>query len=178
LKSPTNSISACPYRYVHAKPKSWIHRYHFVGALDPIFDADIIDRVGDGLPETLCEWELAEGLTHIKAKLNGDDLNWDVQRLIAVDRAVSAAQLKGCKGQSNALLMAAAAIKFGMFLCVQYLTCPGASLIQSSSLAARHRASRPSKRMRGRMYLRPIRRGRRCFPTSSSSRMERCKPPI
>jgi len=32
--------------------------------------------------------------------------------------------------------MAAAAQKFGMFLCVQDLTCPGASLIQSASLAA------------------------------------------
>ena len=33
--------------------------------------------------------------------------------------------------------MAAAAIRFGMFLCVQDLTCPGASLIQSASLASR-----------------------------------------
>jgi hypothetical protein len=32
--------------------------------------------------------------------------------------------------------MAAAARKFGMFLCVQDLTCPGASLVQSASLAA------------------------------------------
>ena len=44
--------------------------------------------------------------------------------------------LKACKGQSNALLMAAAAQKFGMFLCVQDLTCPGASLVQSVGLAA------------------------------------------
>jgi hypothetical protein len=46
------------------------------------------------------------------------------------------AALKACKGQSQSLLMAAAAQKFGMFLCVQDLTCPGASLIQSASLAA------------------------------------------
>jgi hypothetical protein len=32
--------------------------------------------------------------------------------------------------------MGAAAQKFGMFLCVQDLTCPGASLIQSAGLAA------------------------------------------
>jgi hypothetical protein len=44
--------------------------------------------------------------------------------------------LKACKGQSQSLLMAAAAQKFGMFLCVQDLTCPGASLIQSAGLAA------------------------------------------
>ena len=33
--------------------------------------------------------------------------------------------------------MAAAAQKFGMFLCVQDLTCPGASLIHSAGIAAR-----------------------------------------
>ena len=33
--------------------------------------------------------------------------------------------------------MAAAAQKFGMFLCVQDLTCPGASFLHSASLAAR-----------------------------------------
>ena len=45
--------------------------------------------------------------------------------------------LKACKGQSQAMLMAAAAQKFGMFLCVQDLTCPGASLIHSAGIAAR-----------------------------------------
>jgi hypothetical protein len=33
--------------------------------------------------------------------------------------------------------MAAAAQKYGMFLCVQDLTCPGASFLHSASLAAR-----------------------------------------
>jgi L-alanine-DL-glutamate epimerase-like enolase superfamily enzyme len=45
--------------------------------------------------------------------------------------------LKACKGQSHAMLMAAAAQKFGMFLCVQDLTCPGASLVHSAGIAAR-----------------------------------------
>jgi L-alanine-DL-glutamate epimerase-like enolase superfamily enzyme len=45
--------------------------------------------------------------------------------------------LKACKGQSQAMLMAAAAQKYGMFLCVQDLTCPGASLIHSAGIAAR-----------------------------------------
>ena len=35
------------------------------------------------------------------------------------------------------MLMAAAAQKCGMFLCVQDLTCPGASLIHSAGIAAR-----------------------------------------
>jgi L-alanine-DL-glutamate epimerase-like enolase superfamily enzyme len=44
--------------------------------------------------------------------------------------------LKACKQQTQALLMAAAAQKFKMFLCVQDLTCPGASLIHSAGIAA------------------------------------------
>jgi hypothetical protein len=44
--------------------------------------------------------------------------------------------LKACKGQAQALLMGAAAQKYKMFLCVQDLTCPGASLIHSAGLAA------------------------------------------
>ena len=46
------------------------------------------------------------------------------------------AALKACKCQSQALLMAAACRKYRMFLCVQDLTCPGASLIHSASVAA------------------------------------------
>ena len=45
--------------------------------------------------------------------------------------------LKACKGHSEALLMGAAAQKYGMFLCVQDLTCPGRSFLHSASLAAR-----------------------------------------
>ncbi len=45
--------------------------------------------------------------------------------------------LKACKGHTEALLMGAAAQKYGMFLCVQDLTCPGASFLHSASLAAR-----------------------------------------
>src|SRR5207244_9430768 len=55
---------------------------------------------------------------------------------LAREMGYTGAALKACKGQSQSLLLAAAAQKFGMFLCVQDLTCPGASLIQSASLAA------------------------------------------
>jgi len=217
-------------RYVLKDPKPRLPLYHLVGAVDPIVEADIKQRVGDGLPETLPEWINYNGLTHLKIKLNGDDLAWDVERVLRVERAAAETQarrgverwfysldfnercpnvgylldflhqlkekapaaferiqyieqptardlkahrsnvmheasklkpvvidesltdleslllaremgytgaaLKACKGQSQALLMAAAAQKFGMFLCVQDLTCPGASLIHSASLAA------------------------------------------
>ena len=57
--------------------------------------------------------------------------------LLARDMGYTGVALKACKGQSQAMLMAAAAQKFGMFLCVQDLTCPGASLIHSAGIAAR-----------------------------------------
>jgi L-alanine-DL-glutamate epimerase-like enolase superfamily enzyme len=217
-------------RYVLKDPKPRMPLYHLVGAVDPILEADIQKKVGDGLPETLPEWIEYNGLTHLKIKLNGDNLNWDRDRVLAVDRAAAAAMarrgtkqwfysldfnekcpnveyllgmlrqvkekspaafdriqyieqptardlkahrenvmheasklrpvvidesltdleslrmaremgytgaaLKACKGQAQALLMAAAAQKWKMFLCVQDLTCPGASLIHSAGLAA------------------------------------------
>lgn len=56
--------------------------------------------------------------------------------LLAREQGYTGVALKACKGQSGSLLMAAAAQKYGMFLCVQDLTCPGASLIHSAGLAA------------------------------------------
>ena len=57
--------------------------------------------------------------------------------LLAREMGYTGVALKACKGQSQAMLMAAAAQKFGMFLCVQDLTCPGSSLIHSAGIAAR-----------------------------------------
>jgi L-alanine-DL-glutamate epimerase-like enolase superfamily enzyme len=66
-----------------------------------------------------------------------DESLLDLETLqLAREMGYTGAALKACKGQSQSLLMAAAAQKFGMFLCVQDLTCPGASLIHSASLAA------------------------------------------
>jgi L-alanine-DL-glutamate epimerase-like enolase superfamily enzyme len=218
-------------RYTLREPKPWMPLYHLVGALDPLTDAEIVTRINDGLPETLPEWIAADGLTHLKIKLNGDNLQWDVQRVLSVERVAAEAQqrrgcgnwhysadfnekcanveyvmeflaevgrrapqalarlqyieqpthrnlranpenrmhaaakikpvvideslvdleslqlsrelgysgvaLKACKGHSEALLMGAAAQKYGMFLCVQDLTCPGASFLHSASLSAR-----------------------------------------
>ena len=56
--------------------------------------------------------------------------------MLAREMGYTGAALKACKGQSQALLMAAVAQKYKMFLCVQDLTCPGASLIHSAGLAA------------------------------------------
>lgn len=217
-------------RYILPDPKPRMPLYHLVGALDPLEEGDVTRPVGDGLPETLAEWIPFNGLTHLKIKLNGDDLAWDVERVLRVDRVAAQAQqqrgvaewfysldfnercphvgylleflarlqerapaafariqyieqptardlkahranvmheasrlrpvvideslldqeslllardmgytgaaLKACKGQTQSLLLAAAAQKYGLFLCVQDLTCPGASLIHSAGLAA------------------------------------------
>lgn len=62
----------------------------------------------------------------------------DIETLhIAREMGYTGVALKACKGQSQAMLIAAAAQKAGMFLCVQDLTCPGASLIHSAGIAAR-----------------------------------------
>ena len=203
--------------------------YHLVGAVDPLFPDDVESPVSDGLPESLVDWIKSDGLTHLKIKLNGDNLAWDVYRVlkvhaateqmeewrnrpwqysldfnekcqsvdyllqfidqltstspsaydrisyieqptardlasnrsqvmhaasrlkpIVIDEALldldslllakemgyTGAALKACKGQTQSLIMAAAARELGMSLCVQDLTCPGASLIQSAGLAA------------------------------------------
>jgi L-alanine-DL-glutamate epimerase-like enolase superfamily enzyme len=216
--------------YVAREPAPALPLYHLVGGVDPILPEDVKQPVGDGLPETLPEWIRFNGITHIKIKLNGDDREWDLNRVVRVheataraesERSVSAyvysldfnekcpnvgylvdfletlksrslrafariqyveqptardldanpqndmheaarlvpvvidesltgqdaflkalamgysgAALKACKGQSQALLMAALGQKRRVFLCVQDLTCPGASLAHSVTLAA------------------------------------------
>ncbi len=218
-------------QYTSRVPKPRLPLYHLVGALDPLTDKDVSKPVGDGLPDTLGEWIVYNGLTHLKIKLAGENLPWDVERVIAVDKVAAETQarqgcahwqysvdfnercanveyvldflaqvkqrssaawdriqyieqpthrdlrsnpenrmhraaqikpvvideslvdfeslmlareqgysgvaLKACKGQTEALLMGAAAQKYKLFLCVQDLTCIGESFLHSASLAAR-----------------------------------------
>ena len=217
-------------RYTLRKPKDRMPLYHLVGALDPLTAADVTKSLNDGLPEHFGQWIPYNGLTHIKIKLNGDDLDWDVDRVVTIDRVAEEEQakrgcktwfysadfnercanveyvlgflkrieekspaairrlqyieqptnrnlrafpenkmhraaaikpvvideslvdfeslrfsremgysgvaLKACKGHGEALLMGAAAQKYNMFLCVQDLTCVGASFLHSATLSA------------------------------------------
>ena len=79
-------------RYTLRQPKPRMPLYHLIGALDPLTDADVAKRIDDGLPETLPEWIAADGLTHLKIKLNGDDLAWDVARMLSIERVAAEAQ--------------------------------------------------------------------------------------
>jgi hypothetical protein len=66
-----------------------------------------------------------------------DESLLDLESLqLAREMGYTGAALKACKGQSQSLLLGAAAQKYGLFLCAQDLTCPGASLIHSAGLAA------------------------------------------
>ena len=61
----------------------------------------------------------------------------DLESLLAArDLGYTGVALKACKGQSHAVLMTAAAKHYGMFVCVQDLTCPGAALVHSAGIAA------------------------------------------
>ena len=216
-------------RFTLGEPKARMPLYHLVGALDPLTALESGAQIPDGHPVTLSEWIRQEGLTHFKIKLNGDDLAWDLNRMVSVDKVCrqeiggqrewvysadfnercphadylveilkkfaeetpagfsrlqyieqptsrylqdvpeqnmthasslkpvvidesltdldslklaiklgySGVALKACKGQSQSLLMGAAAQAENLFLCVQDLTCPGASFLHSASLSAR-----------------------------------------
>jgi L-alanine-DL-glutamate epimerase-like enolase superfamily enzyme len=56
--------------------------------------------------------------------------------LLAREMGYTGVALKACKGQSQTLLLAAAAQKYKLFRCVQDLTCPGAALVHAVGIAA------------------------------------------
>ncbi|MCA9133742.1 MAG: mandelate racemase/muconate lactonizing enzyme family protein, partial [Planctomycetales bacterium] len=79
-----------PSDYLSPKPKPTMPLYHLVGALDPLSKEDIKSRLNDGWPETLEEWLKSDGLTHLKIKLAGNDIDWDVGRIVEVTRICEA----------------------------------------------------------------------------------------
>lgn len=59
--------------------------FHLVGGLDKLHTREVDDSdPKDGLPNSLDEWIEHEGLFCLKVKLRGNDLEWDVQRLVEV----------------------------------------------------------------------------------------------
>jgi L-alanine-DL-glutamate epimerase-like enolase superfamily enzyme len=83
-----------PVDYLSRGPKPRMPLCHLVGALDPIDAADNTRPINDGLPETMPEWIAHNGLLEFKIKVNGDDLKWDVGRVVHIDRVVTEAQTK------------------------------------------------------------------------------------
>lgn len=75
-----------PCDYLSSKPKPTMPIYHLVGALDPLSSDDLKFRLNDGYPETLEEWLAQEGIAHLKLKLAGNNLDWDVGRIVEITR--------------------------------------------------------------------------------------------
>ena len=73
-------------------PAESLGLYHLVGALDPLTEGDVATQIGDGHPETLMDWVRQDGLTHLKIKLDGDDLAWDVDRIASIHAATTEVQ--------------------------------------------------------------------------------------
>ena len=83
-----------PSQYVLRAPKPWLWCNHSVGASDPIEDSDVKKRVNDGLPQTLAGWIGGDGLTHLKIKLDGNNLDRDVARVLHIDRVATEVQTR------------------------------------------------------------------------------------
>jgi L-alanine-DL-glutamate epimerase-like enolase superfamily enzyme len=79
-----------PSDYLSSKPKPTMPLYHLVGALDPLSSQDLKSRLNDGWPETLEEWLQSDGITHLKIKLDGNNVDWDVGRIVEVTRICEA----------------------------------------------------------------------------------------
>ena len=80
--------------YVARRAVPRVRMYHSVGASDALDAAELKTRAGDGLPEPLEDWIPFSGVTAIKIKLNGADLDWDVDRVAGIDRVTTRAQAR------------------------------------------------------------------------------------
>jgi L-alanine-DL-glutamate epimerase-like enolase superfamily enzyme len=133
---------------------SWLYSLDFNERCPNVgYLLEVLRKVREGSPAAFDRIQLVEqptrrdlagdrsNLMHEAAKLRPvviDESLTDLETLrLAREMGYTGVALKACKGQTQALLMAAAARKHGMFLCVQDLTCPGAAYIHSLGLAAR-----------------------------------------
>jgi L-alanine-DL-glutamate epimerase-like enolase superfamily enzyme len=83
-----------PNRYLLSQPKVRMPLCHLISAADPIEEFENVEPIRDGLPETLPEWIRYNGLIEFKIKVNGDDLTWDVERVLHIDKVTSRVQEK------------------------------------------------------------------------------------
>ena len=67
--------------------------FHLIGGLDKLWEREVDDSdPQDGLPNSLEAWVERDGLTCLKVKLRGNDLEWDLERMIEVHRVAQEAQ--------------------------------------------------------------------------------------
>ena len=72
------------------KREETLTAWHLVGGLDALDDSDLTgEEPEDGYPVTLVDWIRRDGLTCLKIKLRGNDLEWDYARIVRVGRIAS-----------------------------------------------------------------------------------------
>jgi len=114
---------------------------------------DFLKRIGEKRPQAIDRLQYIEQPTHRNLRAYPENKMHKAAAIkpVVIDEALvdfdsllysremgySGVALKACKGHAEALLMGAAAQKYKMFLCVQDLTCPGASFLHSATLSAR-----------------------------------------
>ena len=61
--------------------------FHLVGGLDLLTESELTgDEPDDGYPHSLDEWVRRDGVYCLKIKLRGNDLDWDIERTLAIER--------------------------------------------------------------------------------------------
>ncbi len=74
-----------PEQYIRPAYLPKVPVFHLVGGLDKLTRAELDDTdPADGIPNCLADWIPYEGMYCLKVKLRGNDLDWDVDRTIAV----------------------------------------------------------------------------------------------
>ncbi len=74
-----------PQDYLRKAFRPEVAVFHLVGGLDKLRRSEVdASDPRDGLPNSLDEWVRRDGLTHLKVKLRGTDLPWDLDRTIEV----------------------------------------------------------------------------------------------
>lgn len=81
-----------PEQFLRPVPTVTVPVFHLVGGLDKLTQAELDDDgPNDGLPNSLDRWIARDGIYCLKVKLRGNDLHWDADRLVAVDRVAGEA---------------------------------------------------------------------------------------
>lgn len=76
-----------PADFLAGKPATELLAWHLVGGLDPLEACDLTGQEpDDGHPLLLSEWIRRDGLECLKIKLRGDDIDWDIARLLRAGR--------------------------------------------------------------------------------------------
>jgi L-alanine-DL-glutamate epimerase-like enolase superfamily enzyme len=80
-------VGRFPEHYLRPRFLPEIPVFHLVGGVDKLLETEVSAAdPQDGLPRSLEEWVTRDGVFCLKVKLRGTDMEWDVQRTLAVHR--------------------------------------------------------------------------------------------